>query len=127
MAPDTPTLLEKAQSFLEFHRKVVADFERSLANARHFINLAGQAVEHEPENTVAMIEQIQEIDLLGHLSKQYEEFQQMAAQLSTLKVDENRVQASVTSVREQYEEILAEAEEQAGIMDVMLASVQYPH
>lgn len=127
MTADTPTLLEKAQTFLEFHRKVVADFERSLANARHFINLAGQAVEQEPEDTVAMIEQIQEIDLLGHLSKQYEEFQQMAASLNTLKVDEHRVLASVTVVREQYEEILAEAEEQAGIMEVMLASMQNPH
>lgn len=127
MTTDTPTLLEKAQTFLEFHRKVVADFERSLANARHFINLAGQAVEHEPENTVTMIEQIQEIDLLAHLSKQYEEFQQMAASLNTLKVDENRVLASISTVREQYEEILAEAEEQAGIMEVMLASLQNPH
>lgn len=127
MTTDTPTLLDKAQAFLEFHRKVVADFDRSLANARHFINLAGQAVEQEPENTVAMIEQIQEIDLIGHLSKQYEEFQQMAAQLNTLKVDENRVLASISTVREQYEEILAEAEEQAGVMEVMLASLQNPH
>ena len=127
MTTDTPTLLEKAQTFLEFHRKVVGDFERSLANARHFINLASQAVEQEPENTVAMIEQIQEIDLVSHLTKQYEEFQHMTGQLDSLKVDEKRIQASISTLREQYEEIMAEAEEQAGIMEVMLASMQNPH
>lgn len=127
MATESPALLEKLSTFVEFHRKVLSDFERSLANARHFINIAGRSVEQEPENTVAMLTQIREIGMLGHLNKQYEEFEQMAATLDGRELNQDRLTGSLNMLRDHYEEILSEAEEQLDIMDLMLSSLKKPH
>ena len=75
------TFEERARAFLLVHRRIVADFERSLKNARHFIKLAGRSLEREPEATITMLEQVREIDLLRHVTHQFEEFQSIAAML----------------------------------------------
>src|SRR3972149_4422522 len=79
---DAAEFSEKLESLLESHRRFAAEFEQSLGNARHFIALADRAMEQEPEDTVSMLNQIREIDLLGHLQRLAEEFESVRATLA---------------------------------------------
>ena len=127
MSTDSLAFLEKLNTFVEFHRRVLSDFERSLANARHFLNIARHSVEQEPENTVSMLTQIREIGLLQHLNKQYEEFEQMAATLHGMEFNQDKLAGSLDTLRDHYDEILAEAEEQLDVIDLMLSSLKNLH
>ncbi|NIT63960.1 MAG: hypothetical protein GWO39_09295, partial [Gammaproteobacteria bacterium] len=49
---DAQEFSEKLAAFVGTHRRIVADFGRSLANARHFLKLAERSLEREPEETV---------------------------------------------------------------------------
>ena len=71
---DQEDFIEKMNAFMEAHRRTIADFGRSLANSAQFLKLADKSMEQEPEETESMLEQIKEIDLVGHLSHQYEEY-----------------------------------------------------
>ena len=79
--PKLKNLTEKVETYLDFHGRVVAEFERSLGNARHFLELATLSLEREAETTVTMLEQIREIDISGHLAAQFEEFKEMTEML----------------------------------------------
>ena len=72
---------ENLGAFVRTQRRIVDDFGRSLSNARHFLNLAHRSLEREPDETVTMLQQIREIDLLGHLSHQFDEYRGVAGLL----------------------------------------------
>ncbi|HUJ74238.1 MAG TPA: hypothetical protein VL359_05235 [bacterium] len=119
---------EKVERFLIAHRRIVADFARSLENARHFLNLAERALEREPGNTLTLLSQIREIDLLGHLSRQFEEFQAVAGALPPQGNAEAPAQARrVETTRSRYEDLIREAESQLAVMDRLQAALSHPH
>ena len=122
-------LSEKVESFLVFHRRVIGDFRRSLANSSHFIDLAGKALEHEPDNTIHLINQIREIGLLSHLEDQFQEFQQMAGMLAHMPggIDQDELREGVEAVKDDYEVLLGQAEEQAEKLAELLNLLEHPH
>lgn len=126
---DTQSFQEKAEVFVETHERIVEDFERSLANAKHFLELSRLSMDAEPENTVDMLEQIKDIDLLGHLSTQFEEFQQTAGFLDppASKLENQEVGRKVEALRQRYENLVAEAEGQMESLDEMLNTLQVTH
>ncbi len=126
----SPNLLTaKLESFLAFQRRVVGDFQRSLDNAAHFIALAGKSMEREPENTVHMVNQIQDIGLLSHLEDQFQEFQQMAAMLTAMPggVGRDDLEDGIDELKNQYEVLLAQAEEQAERLAEIVNTLERPH
>lgn len=120
-----------AREFLRIHRRIVSDFERSLKHARHFIKLAHRSLEREPQETVHMLEQILEIDLLRHVTGQFEEFESVVARLPPgLARSDSAVPdegAQFKSLRDRYEAILREAEAQAEEMQKLLSALTAPH
>ena len=117
---------EKLDAFLTTHRQILADFQRSLVNARHFMQLAEKAAEHEPENAVVLLEQIKEIDLLGHLERQSEEFQSVASLMQSgagEKLD-GQVRGLLGELDGQYQALVEEAADQMEGLDRMLFSLQ---
>ncbi len=125
---------ERAQEFLKTHRRIVSDFERSLKNARHFIKLAGRSLEQEPEGTVTMIEQIREIDLLRHVTQQFEEYQSVVAllppvisQADLAGVPAGGLPGEIQSMQARYESLVHEAESQAEDMEQILSALTAPH
>ena len=78
---DLQAINEKVAAYLESHRKITGDFERSLRNARRYVELAEVAKDKEPAETVTMLEQIREIDLRGHLQNQFDAFQEISSLL----------------------------------------------
>ncbi len=110
---------EKLTAYLETHHKIVGDFERSLGNASHCIELAKLAKDQEPENAVTMLEQIKEIDLLGHVHTQFEAFQEFAGLMPEPSPDEDAQEESggIERLRERYELLLEEAELQQEVME----------
>jgi hypothetical protein len=122
-------LTEKVDSFLVFHHRVIGDFRRSLANAGHFIGLAGKAMEREPDNTIHLINQIREIGLLSHLEDQFHEFEQMAAMLSHMPggIDNDELREGIDTIKNDYEVLLGQAEEQAEKLAEMLNLLEHPH
>lgn len=82
-SPESAEFGEKLETLLDDHRRFVEQFEQSLKNARHFIALADRSMEQEPEDTIAMLNQIREIDLLGYLQRLSEEFDAVRASLAT--------------------------------------------
>lgn len=117
---------EKLSAYLETHRSAVGDFERSLGNARHYIELAKVAKDKEPENTVTMLEQIREIDLLGHVQKQYEAFQDSTGLLLVPEREEGAEEdaGEIDLLRERYELLLEEAEDQQETMEDLMLYLQ---
>jgi len=124
---------ERARVFLEAHRRIVSDFERSLKNARHFIKLASRSLEQEQEATIAMLEQVREIDLLRHVTHQSEEFQSVAAMLPPALAQggesrpEEGAQAEITAMRARYAALVQEAEGQAEEIERILSALQTLH
>ena len=106
---------ERLESFLAMQQRIVADFERSLANARRFIELARVAISREPDETAAMLEQVREIDLLRHVGEQFENFQSIAAMLADAQgpPGSGPQGGMIANLRKRYEALLQEAEAQA--------------
>ncbi|MDH4248755.1 MAG: hypothetical protein OEW39_13170 [Deltaproteobacteria bacterium] len=127
--PDQKAFLEKFSAFLLAHQRVVADFTRSLGTAKTFLNLAPVSMEKEPDETVIMLEQILEIDLLGHLGRQFEEFHQVAGLLLTPQADlENPgLMEQLRKTRAEYEELMAEAEQQMATIETLLTTLNTPN
>lgn len=124
---------ERAREFLRAHRRIVSDFERSLKNARHFLKLAERSLEREPEATIQMLEQIREIDLLGHVTHQFEEYQSVVAMLPPAvaqgdpALPDEELPAEIKSMRARYEQLVQDAEGQAEDTEKILSSLQTPH
>lgn len=126
---DRRQFLEKVEAFIQTHQQIVADFEGSLANARHFLELAGRSMEQEPEETVSMLEQIKEIDLLGKLATQYEEFQAMSGFLRppNTPVDDARIGGTLNAMENSYQKLIEESEKQMDEIDRIVSSLQNAH
>jgi hypothetical protein len=127
---DKQEFSEKMAAFVGAHRRIVADFQRSLANARQFIRLADRSMEREPEETVVMLEQIREIDLLGHLSTQYEEYRNIAGFFLPAEgapEHDSPLLAQVTELQRQYEALLEEAEGQMEAIEKLIFTLQKHH
>ena len=118
-------LEERTESFLALQQRIVADFERSLANARQFIDLAGVSMSREPEETTMMLEQVREIDLLRHISEQFENFEGIATMLAQARgaAESGPRGAAFAELRKRYEVLQAEAEEQAERIATILTSI----
>ena len=103
---------DKVGAYLDTHRRTVGEFERSLRNARHFLELAGLSREKEPDETVTLLEQIREIDLLSHLNNQFEAFLEISDLLPEDASSQAVLEAhgDVEDLREKYELLLEEAE-----------------
>jgi hypothetical protein len=123
----------RAREFLQTHRRIVADFERSLKSARHYVKLAGRSLELEPESTVDMLGQIREIDLLRHVTQQFEEFESVLAMLPPDLVQgdptlpDGGAPAEFKSLRARYEAMVRDAESQAEEMEKILSALTAPH
>ncbi len=126
---DAQEFSEKLAAFVGTHRRIVADFGRSLANARHFLKLAERSLEREPEETVEMLEQIKEIDLLGHLGTQYEEYQTVAALFLApdSAAPDHPLVGEVAELQQKYEALLEEAADQMETLDRVLFALQSQH
>ena len=117
------------ETYLDFHGRVVGEFERSLANARHFLKLATVSLEQEAEPTVTMLEQIRDFDIPGHLAAHFEEFKDMAELLpgkGSPGFPENRA-SDLKALGRKYEQLLEEAEQQRETLDRLLFTIQNPH
>lgn len=122
-------LSEKLNQFILTHQQIIGDFGRSLANSAHFIVLANRSVEKEPLETVTMLEQIKEIDLLGNLSNQLDEFRGVAGLLMphNTPLDDLALQGEVAELETKYEGLLEEAEKQMQQIEALLATFQVQH
>ena len=127
---DRQEFSEKMATFVGTHRRIVADFGRSLSNARQFIRLADRSLDREPEETVTMLEQIREIDLLGHLSMQYEEYRNIAGLFlpgDAPPEHDSPLLTEVIDLQHQYEALLEEAEGQMEAIEKLLTTLQTQH
>ena len=122
---DAAEFSEKLESLLESHRRFAAEFEQSLGNARHFIALADRAMEKEPEDTVSMLNQIREIDLLGHLQRLAEEFESVRATLAASPYweDARGFGGELDELADRYETLQHEASEQLHGIERLLNAV----
>lgn len=120
-------ITDRLSAFLATQQRIVADFQRSLNNARHFIDLAGVSLEREPENTEIMLEQVLEIDLLRHVTEQFENFQSVAAMLSAAQGPLEADAGALREVQEGYEALIREAEGQAERISALLQTLQVTH
>ena len=123
--PNIQAFYEKISTYLESHQKIVGEFRKSLENAQNFLELAKLSSEQEPENTIEMLEQIKEIDLLGHLGRQFEAFQEVGATIPANSLDP-AVQLQTEKfddLEKQYEDLLEQAEDQLGLLDDLLAQL----
>ena len=117
---------DKVGAFLETHRRVVEEFRTSLANAQHFIELARLAMEREPENTLIMLEQIKEVDLVRHLNAQMDAFLEVADLVPNDVVSQqfpNR-EAELEELQHEYERMLEQAEEQLESINGMIEALE---
>ena len=120
---DLQAINEKVAAYLETHRKIAGDFERSLRNARHYVELAEVAKDKEPAETVTMLEQIREIDLRGHLQTQFNAFKEISSLLGPEEPDGEQPEGpdKIQEMRDRYDLMLEEAEEQEqAITELML-------
>lgn len=126
---DQKEFIEKITAFLHAHNRVLADFGRSLANSAHFLKLAGKSMEQEPEETGAMLEQIKEIDLVGHLSRQHEEYQGVSGFLlpPNPPLTNPDLLGEISELHSKYEGLLEEAEGQMEQLDKLLFTLQNYH
>ena len=126
---DARIFTEKMNAFVHAHRRIIEEFGRSLANANHFLRLAGRSIDKEPLETVSMLEQIKEIDLLGNLNSQVEEYQGIASFLlpPNTPVDDLALQGEVAELETKYEGLLEEAEKQMEQLENFLSTLQTRH
>ena len=120
-------ITEKMAQFIGTHRRILDDFARSLANADHFLQLAERSLEREPEETVALLEQIREIDLLGNLGLQGEEFRNIASLFlpqDAAGADESPLVAQIAELQTRYEGLVEEAERQMAVIEKLLFTLQ---
>jgi cytochrome c556 len=112
----------KLETLLDDHRRFIAQFEQSLKNAGHFIALADRSMEQEPEDTVAMLNQIREIDLLGYLQRLAEEFDTVRASLATSPFwkDAASFATDLDDLATRYEALQEEAASQLNGIDAIL-------
>lgn len=123
-----PTAItDRLEQFLAAQDRIVGDFERSLRNAKHFIELAGVSLEREPEHTETMLEQVMEIDLLGHVTEQFENFQGVAALLSAAEGPLETDTGALQTVHKRYESLVQEAEAQADRIATLLQTLRVTH
>jgi hypothetical protein len=119
---------DKVAAYLETHRKIIAEFERSLRNARHFIELANLSRERERDSTVTMLEQIKEIDLLGHVNTQFDAFREVSDLLPQEANNAEVLEAkgNVDELNERYELLLEEAEQQQDTIREIIQALEEP-
>lgn len=112
----------KLETLIEDHRRFIVQFEQSLRKARHFITLADRSMEGEPEDTISMLNQIREIDLLGYLQKLAEEFEMVRTTLATSPYweDARSFTPDLDDVASRYETLQAEAADQLGGIEALL-------
>lgn len=77
LSPAQEKFSEHMQKFARVHQEIVEQFVRSVEKAEHWVKLACLSREKEPQATLDMLRQIMEIDLLGNLSGQKEEFEKI--------------------------------------------------
>lgn len=120
---------EKMNAFVRAHLRIIEEFGRSLANANHFLRLADRSMEKEPLETVSMLEQIKEIDLLGNLNTQVEEYRGIASFLlpPNTPIDDLALQGEVAELETKYEGLLEEAEKQMEQLQNLLSNLQTRH
>ena len=123
--PNLEAFNEKIAAFFDTHQKIIAEFRISMENSQNFLELAKLSAEREPENTVDMLEQIKEIDLFGHLSRQFDVFQEVAGAIPKNSEDPN-IQLQLEKFEDfekQYEDLLEEAESQLELLEQLLAQL----
>ena len=116
---DQQELTEKMAEFVGTHRRIL-----------DFIQLAGRSMEREPEETVTMLEQIREIDLLGHLGTQYEEYRNIAGFFlpdGDSTPAKSPLVTQVAELRDRYEGLVDEAERQMEAIEKLLFDLQTHH
>lgn len=120
---------EKMIAFVHAHHRIIEEFGRSLASANHFLRLAERSFEKEPLETVSMLEQIREIDLLGNLNSQVDEYRGIAGFLlpPNTPVGDLGLQGEVAELETKYEGLLEEAEKQMGQLENILSTLQTRH
>jgi hypothetical protein len=124
--PDTAAAFgRKLKALVSDHGRFIADFENSLKNAGHFLALADRAMEKEPESTVDMLQQIREIDLLGHLQRLSEEFDGLRSALAASPYwgESEAYQAELERLSERYDALQGEAVNQLGRIDTLLQAL----
>jgi hypothetical protein len=121
-SPDSAEFGEKLEALLNDHRRFIDQFEQSLRNARHFIALADRSMESEPEDTIAMLNQIREIDLLGYLQRLAEEFDAIRASLaaSPFWQEAGLFSGELDELAARYEALQEEAASQLNGIDALL-------
>ena len=119
---DADEFSDKLETLLETHRRFIAEFEQSLRNARHFVALANRSMESEPEDTVSMLNQIREIDLLGHLQRLAEEFESVRGTLaaSPFWEDAQGFSEELDDLADRYENLQQDAAEQLNSIEHLL-------
>jgi hypothetical protein len=125
--PPSPAITDRLDGFLTAQQRIVADFDRSLRNARHFIDLAGVSLEREPDNTETLLEQVMEIDLLGHVTEQFENFQSVSALLVAAQSPLETESGALGTVQKRYEALLQEAVNQAEHISTLLTTLRVTH
>jgi hypothetical protein len=116
----------KLKSLVSSHRRFITDFENSLKNSGRFLALADRALEQEPESTVDLLQQIREIDLLGHLQRLSEEFDGLRGALATSPFwgESAAHQAELERLSERYEALQAEAVNQLSRIETLLQALE---
>jgi hypothetical protein len=120
-------ITDRLEAFLTMQQRILADFDRSLRNARRFIDLAEIAIEKEPANTQTMLEQVLEIDLLRHVTEQYENFRGVAALLAVAQGPLETDTGALNGMRKRYEALVQEAEHQAERISALLNTLRVTH
>lgn len=115
----------KVKALVSSHRRFIADFENSLKNSGHFLALADRALEQEPESTVDMLQQIREIDLLGHLQRLSEEFDGLrgALAMSPYWGEGEPYLTELERLSERYDALQGEAVNQLSQIDTLLQAL----
>ena len=123
---DFRSFSEKLANLLENHRRIIAEFENSLSNAHDFIGLADRSIEKEPENTVIMLEQIREIDLLGHVQRLSEEFDSVRGFIAAAPMEDDiqRHREELEHMAAAYEIMTEKAARQHDRIDSLLTALE---
>ncbi len=125
-AADVDALRDRLAAFLASQQQILSEFQRSLANARHFVELANLSMEKEPENTATMLKQLQDIGLADHLETQFENFEAMERNLPLVsRMEETSTEVGEwQDVRIKYTELLEEAARQTKETEFLLHATE---
>ena len=123
--PDPDKFSDKMETVVADHRRFISEFEKSLASAAHFIELADSSMETEPENTVTMLRQIREIDLVGHIRRLAEEFDGMQSFLiaSPMEGETGSFREDLAALADDYETLNEEANSQLDRIDRLIGAL----